>query len=171
MTAHMIIHVPDPRLKQVCNPVEGVDTEIRDLADEMLHTMHAANGIGLAACQIGVLKRVVVMDLAREGEDPQPQVFINPEITWQSEETRSYEEGCLSIPDVYEKVVRPARVGARYLDRDGRPQEIEADGLLSVCLQHEIDHLNGVLFIDHLSKLKRSMVVRKMQKLKRQREG
>ncbi len=138
---------------------------------EMMARMHEANGIGLAAIQIGVPSRVVVMDLARDGEDPQPMAFANPEIVWQSDDTKPHEEGCLSIPDIYETVVRPAKVGVRYLDRDGNRRDLEAEGLLSVCIQHEIDHLNGVLFIDHLSKLKRGMIIKRMQKAKRLRQG
>ncbi len=136
---------------------------------EMMARMTEANGIGLAAIQIGVAKRVIVMDLSREDEDPAPQYFVNPEITWVSDETKPYDEGCLSIPDIYETVVRPAKVSVRYLDFDGNQKELEAEDLLAVCIQHEIDHLNGILFIDHLSKLKRSMILRKVQKAKRQR--
>ncbi len=169
MDTRAIIHVPDPRLKQVCHPVDKLDGEIRDLVREMTDSMYTAKGIGLAAIQIGVSKRVVVMDLAKDGEPPLPRHFINPEITWSSPETKPYEEGCLSIPEVYEVIERPAVVRATYLDLDGKRHEIQADGLLSVCLQHEIDHLNGVLFIDYLSKLKRNMAVRKVQKADRQR--
>ncbi len=169
MTVHSIIHVPDPRLKQVSTSIDQVDVEIRTLMDDMLATMYAAKGIGLAAIQIGVPKRVVVMDLAGEDEEPRPQYFVNPEITWKSGEKKTYDEGCLSIPDIYEPIERPAQVKARFLDYNGEKQEIEADGLLAVCLQHEIDHTNGILFIDYLSKLKRSMIVRKVQKADRQR--
>ncbi len=169
MITRPIIHVPDPRLKSLCDPVDKIDTELHELLDEMMESMQAANGLGLAAIQIGVPKRVVVMDLSKEDEPPQPLYFINPEITAVSQETKTFEEGCLSIPDVYEIVERPAKVQASYLDRDGTRREIEADGLLAVCLQHEIDHLNGVLFIDYLSKLKRNMAIRKVQKADRAR--
>ncbi|GGG30076.1 peptide deformylase [Chelatococcus composti] len=167
MTIRPIIVIPDPRLKQRSEPIEAVTDEIRRLAEDMLETMYAAPGIGLAAVQIGVLKRLVVLDVSREGEEKRPMVFINPEIVWASEETSTYEEGCLSIPEYYEEVERPARVRVRYLDLDGKQQEIEADGLLATCLQHEIDHLDGVLFIDHLSKLKRDRVMRKFTKAAR----
>lgn len=167
MTIRPIIVIPDPRLKQRSEPIEAVTDEIRRLAEDMLETMYAAPGIGLAAVQIGVLKRLVVLDVSREGEEKRPMVFINPEIVWASEETSTYEEGCLSIPEYYEEVERPARVRVRYLDLDGKQQEMEADGLLATCLQHEIDHLDGVLFIDHLSKLKRDRVMRKFTKAAR----
>ena len=137
----------------------------------MVETMHDAPGIGLAASQIGVMKRLVVIDLAKKDEPPQPQYFVNPEIVWSSEEKSIYEEGCLSIPEYYEEVERPASVRVRFLDRDGAPQEILAEGLLSTALQHEIDHLNGVLFIDHISKLKRDRVTKKFIKQAKQRES
>ena len=162
-----ILTVPDPRLKQVAVPVAAVTDETRALMDDMLATMYAAPGIGLAATQIGVMQRVVVMDLAREGEERAPRFFVNPEILWSSEETAPYQEGCLSIPEVYDEVVRPARVRVRYLDRDGATVEEEADGLYAVCFQHEVDHLNGRLFIDYLSKLKRDRAVAKVRKLVR----
>ena len=164
MPLREIIKVPDPRLKKVSSPVDTVDDEVRALMEDMLETMYAAPGIGLAAVQVGVLRRIVVMDLAREGEPPAPLHFINPEIVWRSEEIAPYEEGCLSIPEVYDEVVRPARVRVRYLDREGRSVEEEAEGLYAVCIQHEVDHLNGVLFIDYLSKLKRSRAVSKVKK-------
>ncbi len=167
MTIRPIIVIPDPRLKQPSEPVEAVTDEIRQLADDMLETMYDAPGIGLAAVQIGVMKRILVLDVSREGEDKRPMVFINPEIVWSSEETSTYEEGCLSIPEYYEEVERPARVRVRYVDRDGQAQEIEAEGLLATCLQHEIDHLDGVLFLDHLSKLKRDRVMKKFSKVAR----
>lgn len=145
--------------------MERVDDRVRALADDMLETMYAAPGIGLAAPQVGVLERIVVCDtVTEEGEEPAPMMLVNPEIIARSEETKVYEEGCLSIPEYTEDVTRPAEVTVRYLDREGEPREIHADGLLSVCLQHEIDHLNGVLFIDHLSRLKRERVVKKFQK-------
>ncbi|APF38645.1 peptide deformylase [Chelatococcus daeguensis] len=167
MTIRRIIVIPDPRLKQPSAPVEAVTDEIRQLADDMLETMYDAPGIGLAAVQIGVMKRILVLDVSREGEDKRPMVFINPQIVWSSEETSTYEEGCLSIPEYYEEVERPARVRVRYVDLDGKAQEIEADGLLATCLQHEIDHLDGILFLDHLSKLKRDRVMKKFSKVAR----
>jgi peptide deformylase len=148
-------------------PVPEVDDGVRALMDDMLETMYAAPGVGLAAIQIGVQRRVIVLDVAKRADDaaaPEPLCLVNPEILWASEELSTYQEGCLSIPDVFEDVERPSRVRARYLDRDGRAQEIEADGILATCLQHEIDHLNGVLFIDHLSRLKRDLVMRKFRK-------
>ncbi len=141
--------------------------QLRKFAGDMLDTMYDAPGIGLAAIQVGEPLRMLVIDLAKEGEEPAPQVFINPEILESSEERSVYEEGCLSIPDYYAEVERPASVRVKYLDRDGKAQEIVAEGLLATCLQHEIDHLNGVLFIDHISKLKRDMVVKKFKKLAR----
>ena len=165
MTIRPLIILPDPLLREVSKPVERVDAPVRRLADDMLATMYDAPGIGLAAIQVGEPVRMLVIDLAKEGEPPAPQVFINPEVLEKSDERSVYEEGCLSIPDYYAEVERPAAVRVRYLDRDGRQQETMADGLLATCLQHEIDHLNGVLFIDHISKLKRDMVVRKFRKL------
>lgn len=167
MAVRTIITAPDPRLKTVSDPVHHVNDETRALMDDMLESMYAARGIGLAAIQVGVPKRIIVMDLAREGEAPQPRYFVNPEILWHSDDTKPNEEGCLSVPDLYDTVERPARIRARFLDYDGTQQEIDADDMLAVCLQHEIDHLNGVLFIDHLSKLKRNMMLRKLQKAKR----
>jgi peptide deformylase len=164
MTIRPIISLPDPRLRAVSKLVAKVDDALRALLDDMLVTMYDAPGIGLAAIQIGVAKRIVVIDAAKKDEEPRPQFFINPEIVWSSEEVSTYEEGCLSIPDFYEEVERPSRVRVRYLDRDGKAQEIEADGVLATCLQHEIDHLNGVLFIDHISKLKRARVIKKFVK-------
>jgi peptide deformylase len=164
--------LPDPVLRQVAAPVSEVDDRVRALADDMLETMYDAPGIGLAAPQIGVLERIVVCDVVtEEGAEPDPRVLVNPEIVFASEEMRTYEEGCLSIPDYTEDVTRPGRVVVRYLDRDGRPQEIEADGLLATCIQHEIDHLNGVLFIDHLSRLKRDRITKKFKKEARHAAG
>ena len=160
-----LIILPDPVLRQVSNPVERVDDAVRKLASDMLDTMYDAPGIGLAAIQVGEPLRLLVIDLAKEGEDPAPHVFINPEIVATSDARSVYEEGCLSIPDYYAEVERPASVRVKYLDRDGKLQEMEAEGLMATCLQHEIDHLNGVLFIDHISKLKRDMVVKKFKKL------
>ncbi len=164
MALREIITVPDPRLKQVSAPVEGVSDDTRALMDDMLETMYAAPGIGLAAVQIGVMQRVIVMDLAREGEERAPRHFVNPEILWASEETLPYEEGCLSIPEVYDEVTRPARVRVRYLNYAGETVEEEAEGLYAVCFQHELDHVNGVLFIDHLSRLKRDRAVARVKK-------
>jgi peptide deformylase len=162
-----IVVAPDPRLKRTAEPVATVDAGVAALMDDMLETMYAAPGIGLAAPQVGVLKRVIVVDVAREGEPPRPLRMANPEVVWSSEEINVHEEGCLSLPDMYEDVTRPARVRVRYLDRDNREQEIEADGLLATCVQHEIDHLNGKLFVDYLSTIKRGMILRKLQKRKK----
>jgi peptide deformylase len=157
-----IIILPDERLRLVSKPVAIIDDEIRKLVYDMLETMYKAPGIGLAAIQIAIPVRVVVMDLSRQRQERiQPRVFINPEITWRSEETSHFEEGCLSIPDVREDVERPSRIKVKYLDFLGRPQEAEADGLFATCIQHEIDHLNGVLFIDYLSQHKRDLIVEK----------
>ena len=164
MTIKPLIILPDPILRQASKPIERVDDELKRLADDMLETMYDAPGIGLAAIQIGVPRRMLVIDVSREGEDKQPQVFINPEILKASDERSVYEEGCLSIPDYYAEVERPATITVKYLDRDGKELTAEADGLLATCLQHEIDHLNGVLFIDHISRLKREMVIKKFTK-------
>ncbi len=164
MALRDIIILPDRRLRSVSKPVAGIDKAIRTLVDDMFETMYKAPGIGLAAIQVAVPARVVVMDLSKREDNAEPQVFINPEITWRSEETSLYEEGCLSIPDIHEDVERPARVKVKYLDLDGEPQEIDADGLFATCIQHEVDHLNGVLFIDHISKLKRDRVIKKFGK-------
>jgi peptide deformylase len=151
-------------LKQRSEPVAQVDDALRALMDDMLETMYEAPGIGLAAIQVGVPKRVIVMDLARGDEPRAPRCFANPEILWASEETLPYEEGCLSVPDIYDQVERPAKVRVRYLDYQGASIEEDAEGLYAVCIQHEIDHLNGVLFIDHLSRLKREQAVKKVRK-------
>jgi peptide deformylase len=154
-------------LKQVSTPVERVDDDLRQLMDDMLETMYAAPGIGLAAIQVGVPRQVIVMDLARQDEPPEPRFFVNPEILWASDETAPYEEGCLSVPEVYDEVDRPARVKLRYLDYHGQEVVEEAEGLFAVCIQHEMDHLKGVLFIDHLSRLKRDRAVARVRKLAR----
>jgi len=167
MSIRPVLTAPDPRLKAVSAPVAHVDDGIRKLIADMLESMYAAEGIGLAAIQIGVPKRVLVMDLAQREGKREPRAFINPKILWASEETASVQEGCLSVPDIWEDVERPARIRAEFLDRDGKLQTLEADGLLATCLQHEMDHLEGVLFLDHLSKLKRSIALRKLQKAKR----
>jgi peptide deformylase len=162
-----IVIAPDTRLKTKAKPVERVDDRVRRLLDDMLETMYDAPGIGLAAPQVGVLERVIVIDLAEKEEPARPLRIVNPEILWTSEETKTYNEGCLSLPEHYADVTRPARVRVRYMDETGATREVDADGLLATCLQHEIDHLDGVLFIDHLSMLKRNMILRKMQKAKR----
>ncbi len=164
MALREILVVPDPILKQVSKPVDAVDDDLRALMDDMLETMYAAPGIGLAAIQIGVARRVIVMDLARPEEEPQPRYYVNPEIVWASEETAPYEEGCLSVPEIYDEVERPSKVKLRYLDYNGKLVEEDADGLFAVCIQHEMDHLEGVLFIDHLSRLKREQAVKKVKK-------
>jgi peptide deformylase len=164
MALRDIITLPDPRLRLVSNPVKTVTADIRQLVDDMFETMYDAPGIGLAAIQLGEAQRVVTMDLAKKDDPPEPQVFINPEILWASDEKANYEEGCLSIPEYYAEVERPAQVKVKYLDIKGKAQEIDASGLLATCLQHEIDHLNGVLFIDHISKLKRDRVIKKFIK-------
>jgi len=164
MAKRDILIIPDTRLRLTSEPVTAVDKEVRALVDDMFETMYDAPGIGLAAIQIGVARRIVTMDLAKKDEPKAPQVFINPEVTWAADEKSAYEEGCLSIPDYYEEVERPNAVRVKYLDLEGKPQEIEASGLLATCLQHEIDHTNGILFIDHISKLKRDMVMKKFKK-------
>jgi peptide deformylase len=166
MAIREILTVPDPRLKQKAAPVEAVDDGVRALLDDMLETMYEASGIGLAATQIGVAQRVVVMDLGQREGEKEPRFFVNPEVVWASEETAPYEEGCLSVPEYYDAVERPVRVRVRYLDYDGKAVEEEAEGLFAVCFQHELDHLNGVLFIDHLSRLKREQAIKKVKKLK-----
>lgn len=159
-----ILKVPDPRLGKKAEPVTEVDDSVRTLMDDMLETMYAAPGIGLAAPQVGVLKRVIVVDVAGKDEDPAPVRMANPKIVWSSEEGCQREEGCLSVPDQFAEVTRPAQVRVRYLDYDNTVQEIEADGLLATCIQHEIDHLDGVLFIDYLSRIKRNIMIRKVVK-------
>lgn len=171
MALRDILIVPDPRLKQECEEVTEVNDEIRELLDDMLETMYAAPGIGLAAPQVGVMKRVVVMDVSDDKEKPQPLKLVNPEIIWESEDTSVYQEGCLSIPEQYADVERPAEVGLRYLDENGKEHEIEADGLLATCIQHELDHLDGILFTDYLSALKRNMILKKVQKLQKTKKS
>ena len=165
MAIREILTVPNPVLKTVSKPVETVTDETRALMDDMLETMYAAPGIGLAAVQIGVAKRIIVMDLSREEGVKEPRYFVNPEILWRSEETVPYEEGCLSVPEIYDEIERPAKVRLRYLNYAGEQVEEEAEGLYAVCIQHEMDHLEGVLFIDHLSRLKRDRAVSKVKKL------
>jgi peptide deformylase len=164
MALRDILIIPDKRLRQVSEPVKAIDAGIRKLVDDMFETMYDAPGIGLAAIQIGMPKRVVTMDLAKKDDPKEPQVFVNPEILWSSEDKATYEEGCLSIPEFYGDVERPAQVKVKYLDLEGQAHEVEANGLLATCLQHEIDHLNGILFIDYLSKLKRDRVLKKFAK-------
>ena len=162
-----IITAPDPRLKKVCQPVAAVDGEIRRLMEDMLETMYNAPGIGLAAPQVGVLKRVIVVDVSGDEEPEAPLCMANPELTWVSDEDARYEEGCLSLPEHYADVVRPAAIKLRYLDRENEIRELEADGLLATCIQHEMDHLEGILFVDHLTALKRNMILRKLLKAKK----
>ncbi len=164
MAVREILVLPDKRLRQVSEPVKKIDAGIRALVDDMFETMYDAPGIGLAAIQVGTPKRVITLDLAKKDDPREPQVFLNPEIVWSSDDKATYEEGCLSIPEFYDDVERPAQVKVKYLDLEGEPHEMEANGLLATCLQHEIDHLNGVLFIDHLSKLKRDRVLKKFTK-------
>jgi len=163
-----IIVAPDPRLKERAKPVDNVDDEVRQLMDDMLETMYDAHGVGLAAPQVGVLKRVIVVDCARGDDEPEPLALANPEVVWESDQIEPREEGCLSLPEHYAEVKRPASVRVRYLDRENEIREIEAEGLLAVCIQHEIDHLNGVLFVDHIGSVKRGMIIRKLTKAKRQ---
>ena len=188
MALKPLVIIPDKQLRSTSAPVAKITPEIRKLVEDMFETMYDAPGIGLAAIQVGVAKRVVTMDLGKrkhdgDAESPEdeaeeedeeelknPRVFINPEITWSSEEMSTYEEGCLSIPDIHEEVERPARVKVKFLDLDGKQHEEEADGLYATCIQHEIDHLNGVLFIDHISKLKRDRIVKKFTKAKKRAE-
>jgi peptide deformylase len=164
MAVREIIKLPDKRLRLVSEPVKRIDAGIRALVDDMFEAMYDAPGIGLAGIQIGVAKRVVTMDLSKKEDAHKPAVFINPEITWASKEKSTHEEGCLSIPEYYEEVERPNQVKVKYLDLDGKTHEISAEGLFATCLQHEIDHINGVLFIDHISKLKRDRVIKKFIK-------
>jgi peptide deformylase len=164
MAKRDILILPDKRLRLKSEPVKAIDKDVRRLVEDLFDTMYAAPGIGLAAIQIGVPKRVFTMDLAKKDEPKNPQVYINPEVTWSSAETGVAEEGCLSIPEYYEEVARPQKVKVKYLDLEGKQHEFEVDGMAAVCIQHEIDHTNGVLFIDHISKLKRDMVLRKFKK-------
>ncbi len=170
MSTLPIITAPDPRLKLKAKPVEKVDQEIRRLMDDMLETMYLAPGIGLAAPQVGVLKRVLVLDVAKEGEKPAPLKLANPEILWKSEELATYSEGCLSLPEHYADVTRPAEIKVRYLDEQNEIRELHAKELLATVIQHEMDHLEGTLFVDHISSLKRGIILRKLAKAKRQAE-
>ena len=170
MTIKPLIILPDPVLREISKPVETIDASVKRLATDMLETMYKAPGIGLAAIQVGVPLRMVVIDLAKEEEPKAPQIFINPEVIHSAEERSVYEEGCLSIPEYYAEVERPAAVRVKFTDDGGKLREVEAEGLMATCLQHEIDHLNGVLFIDYISKLKRDMVVRRFKKLARDKQ-
>jgi peptide deformylase len=169
MAVLQILTAPDPRLKLKAKPVARVDDKVRRLMDEMLETMYGSIGIGLAAPQVGVAQRVIVIDAAREGEKPNPMRIANPEILWRSQETMVANEGCLSVPEHYADVTRAAEIKLRYLDEQNEIREIDAKGLLATCIQHEIDHLDGVLFVDHISALKRGMILRKLTKAKRSR--
>lgn len=171
MTIRHIITAPDLALKRVSEPVGQVDDEIRTLMDDMLETMYAASGIGLAAIQVGEPKRVIVIDLSKDKAKPKPLYFANPRTVWASEETEINEEGCLSVPDFYEEVERPRQAKFEYLDYDGEARVLEAEGLLATCLQHEMDHLEGILFVDHLSRLKRSMILKKLAKTQRLKQN
>ena len=171
MAIRPIITAPNPWLKQVSKPVEAVDDEARTLMDDMLETMYAAPGIGLAAIQVGVAKRIIVMDLSKDKTKPEPMFFVNPELVSASDETETNEEGCLSVPDFYEEVERPRQAKIKYLDYDGNEQILDAEGLLATCLQHEMDHLEGILFVDHLSRLKRTMILKKLAKAQKLKES
>ena len=170
MALRDIIILPDKQLRLISKPVEKVTADVRKLAEDMFETMYEAPGIGLAAIQVGVPQRLITMDLAKKDATAEPRVFINPEILWSSEEKSTYEEGCLSIPEYYEDVERPAKVRVRFTDLDGKVHEEEAEGLFATCIQHEIDHLNGVLFVDYLSKLKRDRVIKKFEKAAKRAE-
>ena len=165
-----ILIEPDPILRQKCEPLEKIDTNTKKLMDDMLETMYAAPGIGLAAIQIGILKRLVVIDISKEKEKGQPIFLVNPEIIYRSKETSVYEEGCLSLPGQFAEVERPAECSVKYIDYFGKEKELKANGLLATCIQHEIDHLNGILFIDYLSKLKKDMIIKKLVKHKKEIE-
>src|SRR5579863_6498189 len=171
MAIRQILIVPDKRLKQISKPAQGVDDALRALMDDMLETMYAAPGIGLAAVQVGEPVRAIVMDLDHRDGERNPRYFVNPEILWASEETQPYEEGCLSVPEIYDEVERPSRVRLRYLSYDGEVVEEDAEGVFAVCIQHEMDHLDGVLFIDHLSRLKRDRAVAKVKKAAKEKEA
>jgi peptide deformylase len=171
MAVRDILTVPDKRLKLISKPAEGVDDALRALLDDMLETMYAAPGIGLAAIQVGEPVRAIVMDLDHRDGDRNPRYFVNPEILWASEETQPYEEGCLSVPEIYDEVERPERVRLSYLNYQGERIEEDAEGVFAVCIQHEMDHLEGVLFIDHLSRLKRSRAIARVRKAAKEKEA
>jgi len=170
MTIRKIITEPEPLLRKKCSFLEKVDDDLRKLMNDMLETMYNAPGIGLAAIQIGILKRLVVIDLGKEKEEKKPLFLVNPEITFRSKKTSVYEEGCLSLPNQFAEIERPAECHVKYLDYFGKNKELKADGLLSTCIQHEVDHLNGILFIDYLSKLKKTMIIKKLMKQKKSLE-
>ena len=170
MTVRKILTIPDPILREKSIPVEKVDKDIKNLMNDMLQTMYDAPGIGLAAIQIGVPKRVVVMDISKDVDKKEPMYFVNPKITWKSNVNATYEEGCLSIPNQFANIERPEKCNIKYLDYDGEEKEIKAEGLLATCIQHEIDHLNGILFIDYLSKLKKNIIIKKLSKNKKELE-
>ena len=170
MAIRKILTIPDPILRKKSIPVKRIDKEIKNLMDDMLQTMYNAPGIGLAAIQIGIPKRIVVMDLSKDPDKKTPLYFVNPKIVWKSDVNSSYEEGCLSIPNQFAKIDRPDKCHIKYLDYNGNEKEIKAEGLLSTCIQHEIDHLNGVLFIDYLSKLKKDIIIKKVSKDKKELE-
>jgi peptide deformylase len=171
MPIRPILIEPDPILRVKSEKVKKVDAELKKLMKDMLDTMYKAPGIGLAAIQIGVPKRVIVIDLVKDGEQKNPMYFVNPEITWRSKDESSYEEGCLSLPGHFAEIKRPASCHVDYLDYEGKSQTLKAEGLLATCIQHEIDHLNGILFIDYLSKLKKSFIIKKLIKLKKEKES
>lgn len=162
-----VLEYPDPRLRQIAKPVDKVDDNLRKFLDNLLETMYASNGIGLAATQVGDMRRVLVLDVSQKDGEKEPMFFINPEIFWESDEQNTYMEGCLSFPQQYAEVVRPKMVRVKYLDYNGEPQEIEADELLATCLQHEIDHLDGKVFVDYITPVKRDIILRKLKKEKR----
>ncbi len=168
MSKKKILTIPDPILREISQPVKKVDKDIKNLMDDMLETMYDAPGIGLAAVQIGILKRVIVMDLSKEKEKKKPIFIINPEIISKSDDLVSYEEGCLSIPNQFAEIERPNSCKIKYLDYDGKQNELKAEGLLATCIQHEIDHINGILFIDYLSKLKKDLIIKKVKKQKKE---
>lgn len=171
MSVRPILHIPDPRLRAVAEPVDQIDEELKATVKDMFATMYDAPGIGLAGPQIGLMKRVIVIDVAGENEEPEPIAMINPEILWRSEETRVHEEGCLSIPEYYEEVERPERIRIRFTTPESETVEREAEGVLSTCMQHEVDHLDGKLFIDYISRLKRERITKKFQKAARRAAG
>ena len=168
MTTRKILIEPDPILRKKCSPLEKVDDQTRKLMKDMLETMYKAPGIGLAAIQIGILKRIVVIDISKDEEKKSPLFLVNPEIIFRSKNTSVYEEGCLSLPGQFAEIERPAECHLKYLDFDGKIKELKAEGLLSTCIQHEVDHLNGILFIDYLSKLKKDMIIKKLIKQKKE---
>ena len=170
MTVQKILTEPDPILRKKSSPIANVDDDLRKILKNMLETMYKAPGIGLAAIQVGILKRAVVIDVSKDDEKKNPLFLINPEIIYRSNETSTYEEGCLSLPGQYAEIERPSKCQVKYIDFDGKAKELKAEGLLSTCIQHEIDHLDGVLFIDYLSKLKKTMIIKKLSKQKQSLE-